>query len=138
MRCKGCPRSWSSRTDRPRIVASASWAAPPCRTCCEGTSPGRLASVPARKDHAVPAGQEQGFQLRRRDRTPVVLDQLLQAVHDEEIALVVGVADVAGVEPPLRVDHGRRRLRPAEIALHDLRAPHADLALLAGGELAPA
>src|SRR5205085_7607020 len=83
-------------------------------------------------------GQEQRFELRRRHRAALVLDQLLDAVHHEEVAVRVGIADVAGVQPALGIDHGRGGVGPAQVALHHLWPAHADLALFALTELGPA
>ena len=49
--------------------------------------------------------------------------------------VVVDVPDVAGVEPPVRVDRRRVGRRPvAQVAAHHLRAADHDLAVLAGRE----
>ena len=45
-------------------------------------------------------GEQQRLQLGGRDLEALVLDELLQAVDDEEVAVVVDVADVAGVSQP--------------------------------------
>jgi hypothetical protein len=74
--------------------------------------------------------EQHRLQLGGGDLQPLVLDQLLHAVHDEEAAVVVRVADVPGMEPAQGVDHGGGGLGPVEIALHHLRAAHADLAFL--------
>ena len=51
----------------------------------------------------------------------LVLDELLDAIHDEEEALLVAEADVAGVKPSVRVDGGSRRLRVPIVAQHHLK-----------------
>ena len=54
---------------------------------------------------------------------------VLHAVGDEQEAVVVEVADVAGVEPALGVDGGAGGLGLVPVALHDVRAAGAHLAL---------
>src|SRR5439155_20308308 len=56
----------------------------------------------------------------RRHLEPLVLDELLRPIDDEEIAVGVDVADVAGVVPTSGVDAGPRLVRLVEISLHDL------------------
>src|SRR4029453_14473284 len=52
--------------------------------------------------------QQQGPQLRRGNLVALVFDQLFDAVHDVQVALVVDPRDVAGVEPAVRVQRGGR------------------------------
>ena len=49
----------------------------------------------------------------------------------------IHLADVAGVEPPLGVDHLRRLLLHAPVALHDVGALGQDLAVLRDPHLDP-
>ena len=56
-------------------------------------------------------------------------DDVLLAVHDLQVSVLPG-ADVAGVEPALRIDRLRGELRILEVALEDMRAPREDLAVL--------
>ncbi len=58
------------------------------------------------------------------------LDQVLLAIGDPEEAVVVELADVAGVEPAFRVDRGSGGLGQVVVPLHDLRAPDQDLPVL--------
>src|SRR2546423_12032141 len=76
---------------------------------------------------------EHGLDLRRSDAEALVLDELLLAIDDEDVALVVAAADVAGVEPAVADDVGGV-LRLVPVAPHHLRAAHADLTHLAIGE----
>ena len=73
-------------------------------------------------------GEQDRLQFGRGDLVALVLDQLLEPVDDREPAVRVGNAEVAGVQPPLGVDRLRRGLGPVEVALHDERPAHADLA----------
>src|SRR6185369_11753647 len=63
------------------------------------------------------------------------LDELFEPVDDEQKAVVVDDADVAGMQPPVRVDGARRSLGVVEIALHDLRPADPDLAGLVRAEI---
>ena len=56
-------------------------------------------------------------------------DHVLEPVDDEEVAVVVAHADVAGVEPAAG-ERGGGRVGVAPVALEHLRAPHDDLAPL--------
>src|SRR5204862_7258602 len=58
------------------------------------------------------------------------LDQVRLAIGDPEIAGGVQVADVAGVEVAVLVDHFGGRFRQAEIPAHDVAPAHEDLAVL--------
>jgi hypothetical protein len=49
-------------------------------------------------------GQQNTLQLGGGDLEALVLDQLLQAVDDEELVVIVDMPDVAGVEEPISVD----------------------------------
>src|SRR5437667_188476 len=86
---------------------------------------------------AVPSGTAPFFASgpARRPLVALVLDQLLEAVDDREVAVRVDMPDVARVQPPVGVDRLGGRLRIAEVAAHDLRAAEADLAILPGVEL---
>src|SRR5206468_10020558 len=70
---------------------------------------------------------EHRLDLRRADPEPLVLDELLLAIDDENVTLVVSAPDVAGVEPAV-ADDVRRVLRLVPVAPHDLRSADADLA----------
>ncbi|BFO22469.1 hypothetical protein SHKM778_88570 [Streptomyces sp. KM77-8] len=84
-------------------------------------------------------GEEQCLEFGGGDLEALVLDEFLHAVDDEEPAVLVNVADVAGVQPAVLVDHGGGGVGAAEVALHHLRAADEDLAgradaeVLAGG-----
>ena len=58
-----------------------------------------------------------------------MMSSFLRSVIAQE-ALVVDLADVAGVEPAVRVDHLGGGLRSVPVALHDVRALGEDLAVL--------
>src|SRR5438270_8321484 len=68
--------------------------------------------------------------LRRSDTESFVLDELLLAIDDEHVALVVAAPNVPGVEPAV-ADDVCRVLRLVPVALHHLWAADADLADLA-------
>src|SRR3989442_1824905 len=70
---------------------------------------------------------EDGLHLGRPDTESLVLDELLLAIDDEDVPLLVLLADVAGIEPAV-ADHVRRVLGLVPITAHHLRASHADLA----------
>src|SRR5882672_2215460 len=74
--------------------------------------------------------QQHGLKLGRRNLKTFVLNQLLYAIDDEEVALFVSITNVAGMQPIVGVDRARSRLLIIEIAFHDLRPAHANLALL--------
>mmetsp|Transcript_20303 Transcript_20303/g.28547 ORF Transcript_20303/g.28547 Transcript_20303/m.28547 type:complete len:230 (-) Transcript_20303:289-978(-) len=78
-------------------------------------------------DLCVP--EEERLQLRGGDLVALVLDELLEAVDDEEVAVFVHQRDVAGVEKPILVDGVPRRLLVVQVAFHDLGAADPDLAL---------
>ena len=67
------------------------------------------------------------------DVEPARDDHVLLAVHDVDEAVVVLVADVAGVVPAMGADR-RAALRVVEIAEGDEGAAHHDLAPFAGGQ----
>src|SRR5262249_3077128 len=74
--------------------------------------------------------EQQAFELGRRHLHALVFDQLLDAIDDVEVAVGVGVAHVARVQPALGVDRARGRLRVVPVAAHDVRPAHANLAAL--------
>src|SRR5207249_7242829 len=76
---------------------------------------------------------EHRLDLSRSDTEALVLDELLLAIDDEDVALLVAAADVAGVEPAVADDVGRV-LRLVPVAPHHLRAANADLADLSIGK----
>ena len=57
-------------------------------------------------------------------------DQLLLAVDDAEVAVVVDLADVAGVQPAVLVERLGGLLRVVEVALEDVAAPADHLAVV--------
>ena len=77
-------------------------------------------------------GQQHSLELRGRDLVGLHLDQLLQPVDDRQVAVVVHDAEIASVQPALRVDRQSRRLLVSEIARHHVRAANPHLAELAG------
>jgi hypothetical protein len=56
-------------------------------------------------------------------------DDVLLAVGDPQEAAAVDLADVAGVEPPVGVDHLRRRVGLVVVALHHVRTSREDLSV---------
>ncbi len=74
-------------------------------------------------------GQQERLELCRRDLKTLVLDELLEPVDDVEVAVVVDVADVAGVEPALVVDAVGGRVRVVEVSLHHLWSTDPHLAV---------
>ena len=120
-------------------MISSSVASPESATKALGTSPASSSGRPTTAASAT-AGccDEHRLELGRRHLVALVLDELLDAVDEHDVAVVVGAADVAGVQPAVGVDRGGGRLRVVEVAAHDLRPAHADLALLARAELVAA
>jgi len=58
---------------------------------------------------------EEGLKLRRRHLVPLVLDDLLEPVDDEDLVVVVNVADVPGVKPAVLVDGVLRGLGVVQV-----------------------
>src|SRR5205807_6708491 len=80
---------------------------------------------------------EHGFDLGGPHLEARAIDHALQAVGNEEVALVVVVAEVAGAEKALAVvldERLARRLVLLPVTLEYLRAVHHDLADLAGAQ----
>src|SRR5271168_410743 len=71
------------------------------------------------------------FDLARIDVEAATDDQILLAVDDVVITVVVNLSDVAGGEPAVGGDGGRRRLRQIPVPLHDVVAADLDLTGLA-------
>src|SRR3954447_12820136 len=65
--------------------------------------------------------EQQRLELGRRDLEALDLDELLEAVDEVEPPVLVRVADVAGVQPAVRVEGVGRRLLVAEVAAHPVR-----------------
>src|SRR6185503_13044371 len=67
------------------------------------------------------------------------LDQLFLAIDDEDVAVAIEIAEIAGVEGALTVaslaQHLPRRVGPLPIALHELRRLDDDLSHFADREL---
>src|SRR5437762_5251234 len=80
---------------------------------------------------------EHRLDLRRPDPEALVLDELLLAVDDEDVPVLVLLADVAGEEPAVP-QHGRGVLGLVPVAAHDLRPADGDLAYRAGADVAQA
>src|SRR5438093_10896598 len=78
---------------------------------------------------------EHRFDLRRPDAESFVLDELLLAVDDEDVALLVDLADVTGEEPSVAKYRGRV-VRLSPVAAHDLWSADRDLTDLTWRELA--
>jgi hypothetical protein len=79
--------------------------------------------------------EDHGLELGGGDLEALVLDELLEAVDEVEPRVLVGVADVAGAQPPVVVERASRRLVVAEVPAHHLRAADPHLAVLARPEL---
>ena len=68
------------------------------------------------------------------DVLPAADDQVLDAVHQGEVAVLVEAAHIAGVQPA--ADDGRRgRLRSIQVAAHDIRTTDDDFTDLTRGYL---
>ena len=81
---------------------------------------------------------EDGLELGGRDLEGVDLDELLEPVDDEDLALLVDDDEVAGAQPPVGVDHRRGGVRAVQVARHRLRPAHPQLAGLARAEIGAA
>jgi hypothetical protein len=66
-----------------------------------------------------------------KDVEPAPQDQVLLPVHHVQVAVVVQVADVPGVQPAVD-QHRRGGAGGVPVAAHYAGRPHADLAILAG------
>jgi hypothetical protein len=77
------------------------------------------------------AGQER-LQLGGCHLVGADLDELLEPVDDEHVAVLVDVAEVAGVQPAAGVEDLGGGVGAAQVAGHHLRAPCPQLAQLAG------
>uniref|UniRef100_A0A182JAX1 Uncharacterized protein n=1 Tax=Anopheles atroparvus TaxID=41427 RepID=A0A182JAX1_ANOAO len=86
------------------------------------TDDGRVANAWVLKQNCLELG--------RWHLEALVLDQLLDTVDDEELAVVVVVRNIAGVQPAVIVDG----TLPSHVALHDERTLEAQLAALVGPE----
>ena len=67
------------------------------------------------------------LELRRRHLVALVLDQLLQSIDDEEVTIVVRMADVSAMEPAILVKDLLGRGAVVQVALHDLRSADPEL-----------
>ena len=83
-------------------------------------------------------GAEHGLELRWRDLKAHDLDELLEPVDEEHVTVLVEVPEVAGVKPPLGIDAVRGSGGIVEVARHQLRAAHEQLAVLARRQRRPA
>lgn len=63
----------------------------------------------------VRVSNEHGFELGGGDLEALVLNDLLQPIDNEELVVVVDIANVAGVQPPFLVDRHQRRRRVIKI-----------------------
>ncbi len=80
-------------------------------------------------------GSDHFFDLARPDLEATGLDQVLLAVDNKQVAILIQVADIAGIHPAIP-DHVRRFGRVLPIAHHDLWRPDDDLADLHRGQAA--
>ena len=60
--------------------------------------------------------------LARVDVVAAADDHLLLAIDEEQVAVLVEVAEITGGEPALAVDRGRRRVRVVPVAADDRRS----------------
>ena len=74
------------------------------------------------------------FDLARIHVVAAADDQLLLAIDDEEVAVLVDSRHVAGVEPAVGVDRLRGRVGPVPVALHHVVAADRDLTDLVRAE----
>src|SRR5205085_977895 len=79
--------------------------------------------------------EQQRFEFGGGDLEAFVLDEFFGAVNDVEVAFFVGVADIARVQPAVGVYRLRGGFGAVQIALHHLRAAHANLPSLAYAQL---
>ncbi|MHC2533441.1 hypothetical protein ACVJMY_003010 [Bradyrhizobium diazoefficiens] len=70
------------------------------------------------------------FHLERRDLLPAAIDDVLDAADDEEIAVGIEIAEIAGPEPAV-AEGGLRRRLVIIIATAHVRAAQHDLAVCA-------
>src|SRR5215207_9388113 len=77
------------------------------------------------------------FDLARVDVEPAADDQLLLAVDDEEVAVLVALREIAGVQPSVLVDGPGGRFRAVPIAAHHHRPANQDLAYVALRHVVP-
>jgi hypothetical protein len=90
-----------------------------------------VGGVRAAQDGRVGHGRvdgQQRLQLGRGDLETAHLDQLLEPVDDDHVAVAVDQAEVAAAQPAVRADHGRGGLGPVQLAGHHLGAPGQQLA----------
>src|SRR5712664_2764114 len=91
------------------------------------------------QDHGVQdvgTGLERVFDgLRSDEFARRCLDQVFLAVGDEEIIVLVQVADVSGAEPAVFGENFAGSFGILVIALHDARAPDQDFAIISGSDL---
>src|SRR5438270_2942846 len=134
-------RTWESR--RSSGPAGSSCAARRATRQIGSTLQASPPSSAPRRPWALRRRPHRGWQSRRRPRrldastgwlswrhlVSLVLDQLLEAIHDIEVAVRVGVADVAGVQPAIVIENLRGGGRVVEIALHHLGTANQDLAV---------
>src|SRR5499433_1848788 len=68
--------------------------------------------------------------LRRNKFAGRSLEQILLAIGDEQVVVFVEVADVAGVEPTVFIDHFARRFGRFVVTLHHHRSANQDFAVI--------
>src|SRR5438093_8545291 len=78
---------------------------------------------------------EDRFDFRRPDPESFVLDELLLAVDDEDVAFLVDLAHVTGEEPSVP-EYRRRVILLSPVATHDLWSADSDLAHLTRRQVA--
>ena len=74
--------------------------------------------------------KQDGLQLCRGHLEAFVLNQLFHAIDNEKVALLIGVTDVAGMQPAIRVDGPRGRFQIVEVTFHHLWSAHPQLTFL--------
>jgi hypothetical protein len=80
----------------------------------------------------VGVAEQDRLQLGRGHLETLVLDELLEPVDHVQVPVRVHVPEVAGVQPPVRVDGRRRGLGVVQVSLHHLGPAHPDLPFGAG------
>jgi hypothetical protein len=81
--------------------------------------------------------QQDSLEFGRWYLKSLVLDQFLRAVNDKKMMIVIGVPDVASMQPTLGVDGPSRRLRPIQITFHYLWTTDTNLTLLVRSQWRP-
>ena len=98
--------------------------------CSHRLAPFRMRHADDGDHRHVGMSGEHVFHLAGEDIEPAADHHVLLAIEDEQITLLVGAGDVAGMQPAVLQGLGGL-LRPFPVFGHDVRSAHADLARLA-------